>query len=67
MTSTIQEDRIDTRRRKPFVAGARLSPAEMNQLRELAHQRGESVSGLVRSLILDATESGTRRDVGGVI
>jgi len=51
------EERTDSRRIKPYVAGARLSPAEMNRLKVTADQRGQSVSSYVRSLILDATSA----------
>lgn len=54
MTITVPEPRTDSRRRLPVVAGARLTPNEMQELRNAAESNGESVSGFVRALILDA-------------
>lgn len=54
----ITEERTDSRRIKPLVAGARLSPAEMRRLQLTAQASGQSVSGYLRNLILEATSSG---------
>ncbi len=45
-------------RQRPAVAGARLTAAEYDKLRAIATQEGKSVSGFVRSLVLE--RMGTR-------